>query len=389
MINQGERERALRVLHCPTTTGGHPQGLAQAERRRGLQSTAVAFTQNYLGYKSDRFLYDEHETKILQQLKCWRFLLTEVKRFDVIHYNAGTPILPWGFSAKWVNKKSSGIFFNQYCRLCAAIENKLIKAKVIAVTFQGDDARQGDRCLKEYDLSIAHTAYGTYYTPEQDELNRVRVQSFSRIANLIYALNPDLLRVLPSKAKFLPYAHLDPKNWECCAKAPGSKPVVVHAPSNRSAKGTQQIIDAIARLRSEGIQCELKLVENTSNTEAMGLYKQADLIIDQLLAGWYGGFAVEAMALGKPVVCYIREEDLKFVPAQLADELPLINAKPDSIYSVLKEWLSARKNDLPHRGGMSREFVEKWHDPDIISRSVTNDYLNVFQSKAAETRKAA
>lgn len=389
MINQGERERALRVLHCPTTTGGHPQGLAQAERRRGLQSTAVAFAQNYLGYESDRFLYDEHETKILQQLKSWRFLLTEVKRFDVVHYNAGTPILPWGFSAKWVNKKSSGIFFNQYCRLCAGIEKKLIKAKVIAVTFQGDDARQGDRCLKEYDLSIAHVAYGTYYTPQQDGLNRVRVQSFSRIANLIYALNPDLLRVLPGKAKFLPYAHLDPKNWECCAKAPGSKPLVVHAPSNRSAKGTQQIIDAIARLRSEGIQCELQLVENTSNAEAMSIYKKADLIVDQLLAGWYGGFAVEAMALGKPVVCYIRTEDLKFVPAQMAEDLPLINAKPDSIYSVLKEWLSARKKDLHHRGGMSREFAEKWHDPDIISRDVAADYLEALQAKTSKVPQAA
>lgn len=379
----------MRVLHCPTTTGGHPQGLAQAERRRGLQSTSVAFAQNYLGYQSDRFIYDEHETKISQQLKCWKFLLTEAKRFDVIHYNAGTPMLPWGFSARWVNKKSSGIFFKEYCRLCAAIEKKLIEAKVIAVTFQGDDARQGDRCLKDYDLSIAHVAYGTYYTPEQDELNRVRVQSFSRIANLIYALNPDLLRVLPSKAKFLPYAHLDPKNWECCTKSPGSKPLVVHAPSNRSAKGTQQIIDAIARLKSEGIQCELKLVENTSNTEAMSIYKKADLIVDQLLAGWYGGFAVETMALGKPVICYIRTEDLKFVPAQMAEDLPLINAKPDSIYSVLKEWLSVRKSDLPHRGGMSREFVEKWHDPDIISRDVAADYLEALQAKTSKAPQAA
>jgi glycosyltransferase involved in cell wall biosynthesis len=383
MINSGKQDRPFRVLHCPTTTGGHPQGLAKAERRQGLQSTSVAYSQNYLGYKSDRFLYDEHETKLSQQLKCWRFLLNEANQFDVIHYNSGTPILPWGFSARWVNNTFSGVVFREYGRLCGAVEKRLLRNKVIAVTFQGDDARQGDTCLAEYELSIAHAAYGTYYTPQQDELNRVRVKIFSQIADLIYALNPDLLRVLPSKAKFLPYAHLNPKDWECSTKSPGSKPLVVHAPSNRSAKGTQQIIDAISRLKAEGISCELVLVENTSNVEAMGIYKRADLIVDQLLAGWYGGFAVEAMALGKPVVCYIREEDLKFVPPRMAEQLPLINARPDSVYSVLKDWLSARKHELSQRGRLSREFVENWHDPELIAHNVASDYRAAFEAKTA------
>ena len=64
------------------------------------------------------------------------------------------------------------------------------------------------------------------------------------------------------------------------------------------------------------------------HAEAMKLYAQADLVIDQLLAGWYGGFAVETMAMGKPVVCYIRAEDLQFVPPAMVAELPLIPARP-------------------------------------------------------------
>jgi glycosyltransferase involved in cell wall biosynthesis len=115
----------------------------------------------------------------------------------------------------------------------------------------------------------------------------------------------------------------------------------------------------------------------------MRVYQRADLIVDQLLAGWYGGFAVEAMALGKPVICYIREEDLKFVPARMAEELPLINAKPDSVYLVLKDWLSARKKDLPRQGTLSRQFVERWHDPEIIARDVASDYLAAFQAKGS------
>jgi hypothetical protein len=41
-----------------------------------------------------------------------------------------------------------------------------------------------------------------------------------------------------------------------------------------------------------------------------------------LFAGWYGGLAVELMALGKPVLAYIREEDLSFVDPQMRYELP-------------------------------------------------------------------
>lgn len=385
MRDQQKQLRLLRVLHCPTTTGGHPQGLAKAERSWGLDSTSVAFFQNYLKYESDRFLYDKQESKLVQQLKCWNFLVSEARHFDIIHYNAGTGILPWGFAAAWVKRKEpGGTFFRVYCRLCAAVENRLLRTKVIAVTFQGDDARQGDRCLENYELSIAHAAYGTYYTQDQDELNRARVRRFGEVADLIYALNPDLLRVLPPRAKFLPYAHLRPQEWKQIIKAPEAKPVIVHAPSNRTAKGTQEIINAVSKLQAEGVKCELVLVEQTANADAMEIYRRADLIIDQLLAGWYGGFAVEAMALGKPVVCYIRQEDLQFVPIRMAQTLPIINATPDSIYSVLKQWLMVKRNELPERGHLSRDYIEEWHDPEIIARGLASDYQQVFRAKFPE-----
>ena len=61
--------------------------------------------------------------------------------------------------------------------------------------------------------------------------------------------------------------------------------------------------------------------------------------MDQLFAGWYGGVAVEAMALGKPVLAYIRDEDLKFVPSKMASDLPIVRATrhdQSSLQEVLK-----------------------------------------------------
>jgi hypothetical protein len=74
-------------------------------------------------------------------------------------------------------------------------------------------------------------------------------------------------------------------------------PVIVHAPTHRAVKGTDVLLDAVAQLRAEGLRFELVLVEGVTRTEARRIYEEADLCVDQLFAGWYGGLAV-AWALG-------------------------------------------------------------------------------------------
>ena len=40
--------------------------------------------------------------------------------------------------------------------------------------------------------------------------------------------------------------------------------------------------------------------------KALKIYEEADIVIDQVLIGWYGGFGVEVMKMGKPLAVYIR-----------------------------------------------------------------------------------
>ena len=93
---------------------------------------------------------------------------------------------------------------------------------------------------------------------------------------------------------------------------------ILHAPTDPAKKGTRFVVDAVARLQRHH-PIRFVQVSNLPHAEALKLYPQADLVIDQLLAGWYGGFAVELMAMGKPVACYIRDEDLQFVPPAMAE----------------------------------------------------------------------
>ena len=99
---------------------------------------------------------------------------------------------------------------------------------------------------------------------------------FAKYADLIYTLNPDLCHVLPARAQFLPYAHVDLRQWQVvekgCASAP---PVVVHAPTHRGGKGTGYLLNALARLKDEGIPFEFKLVEGMTNRDARVVYESA------------------------------------------------------------------------------------------------------------------
>lgn len=375
----------LRILHCAHLVGGQATSLARAERALGAQSLAVSWQPSVFGYPADEILWPEGAGLATQEAARWRLLARAVCDFDVIHYNYGAPILNWGALDGRHRSMGKGVG-GWYAQMNQWIELPLIKRmrKVIAVTYQGDDARQGDFSRRNFEYSIAHEVDKDYYSHVTDESKRQRIRTFSEHADLIYALNPDLLHVLPEEAQFLPYAHIDLESWRCPQFLSGNtseRTVVIHAPSHRGAKGTRFILDAVEQLRAEGLKFDFRLVEGLTQLEARELYEQADIVIDQLLAGWYGGFAVEAMALEKPVICYLRRRDFAFLPSEMADELPLIEANPHSITSVLRDWLQRSSIQRRERGRKGRLFVEKWHNPQHIARRLLEDYRQVLVKK--------
>ncbi len=149
------------------------------------------------------------------------------------------------------------------------------------------------------------------------------------------------------------------------------------------------MLDAVRRLQAEGVAFRFEMVEGLTQAQAKLRYRQADLLVDQLLLGWYGGLAVELMALGKPVIGYIRQADLAFVPPALGSSVPIIQATPTSLYAVLKEWLTVRRQELVPRGLLSRRFVEKWHDPRRIAATVSQDYLSISSHRVRPARAAS
>ncbi len=384
--------RPLRVLHVPGAVGGHPQGLARAERELGIESHSLVYEASPFGYEADEVVLGVTATAAERaRLEAFRFrLLARVLSgaYDVVHYNFGQslfprPIVP-GSPAVAAFPGPLQQLYRGWSSLLGMRDLALVRRRGIAqfVTFQGDDVRQADVCRARDEWSPARELEPDDVERGMDRARRTVARRFDRSSDGVYYLNPDLARVLPPRARFMAYAHVDPRAWVPVPHPPNPRPLVVHAPTARAIKGTHHVLAALDALRAEGVEFDLELVEGRTQEQARLVYARADLVIDQLMLGWYGGLAVECMALGVPVLAHVREEDLARVPPGFARELPIIAATPGSIRDVLRSWLVERRAELPEAGRRGRAFVERWHDPLRIAAEVVEDYRAVVETRS-------
>lgn len=149
------------------------------------------------------------------------------------------------------------------------------------------------------------------------------------------------------------------------------KPLLIHAPTNREFKGSDYIEKAIKKLKKSK-SFTFKVIEKKSHKEALEMYMKSDIIIDQILCGTYGMLAVEAMAMGKVVVGYIRDD----VRKQLPHELPIVTASPKNIYKVLSELISnpQKCHELGQKG---RKYVEEYHDAEKVVKQLISIYKQI------------
>ena len=253
----GPRKRPLRVLHCPWNVAGQSAQLAAAQRELGADSRCVVLEETALGFPADEVLAPPSPSIVAREKARWRLLFRAMAWADVVHFSFGQSCLvPHAYpslgQARWTSPLD--VIWRLYCRAVWLKDLRLLSGmgKTLAVTWQGDDARQRDRSLELFDISIADAVKDEYYPPNSDQWKRRTIAAFARHAPLHYALNPDLLHVLPQQARFQPYASFDPFAVAPCPPSPvASQPLVfLHAPSHRDAKGTAFILAAAETLNA-------------------------------------------------------------------------------------------------------------------------------------------
>lgn len=353
--------RNLKVLHLPTSVGQNAWHLAQGEKSLGVDSKVLVYESNFLDYSSDFQVNMQASGSTVGKLtSVVRTFIAIRGKYDVYHFNFGTSLM----TSRSRNIHHLDLPFYPD------------KAKLF-VSYNGCDARQKYPTIARGGISACgECQYQPCKSGELDESRAEGIRKMSRYVEHMWALNPDLMHFLPSdKASFLPYA-VDMPNYAPQWPTLQGPLKVVHAPTNRDIKGTHYVLEAVERLiAARPGSIELTLVEGLSNEQALRVYHEADLVIDQLLIGWYGGFAVEAMLLGKPVIVRIEEEALRFIPHEMKRDLAesVIHASPHNLYDALVQCLDNRTQLLSvARAGY--EYAKKWHDPKYVASLTLQRY---------------
>ena len=133
--------------------------------------------------------------------------------------------------------------------------------------------------------------------------------------------------------------------------------------NDKNIKGTPFIIKSVENLKAQGYEVELVNISGVESKLMRFHQVQADIVVDQLIYGGYGSTAVECLALGKPVVCYVRDSWKDFLIRQFPEwkDCPIVSAPPESIEMELKKLV---ENQLlrEHIGRESRRFAEGFLD---------------------------
>jgi len=174
-------------------------------------------------------------------------------------------------------------------------------------------------------------------------------------------------------ARWIPEADVIPPGIDLGAIAPVPPRVdgqlrIAHAALSRRRKGTELVVAACDEL---GL--DLDVIENVRHDEVGPRLARADIVVDQLNSGWYGLFAIEAMAYGKPVVGYLHDEAATRTAAAFGVEVPIVRTTKETLATALRT-LAASDEERRSRGAAGRTYVERVHDADKMADRLIDIY---------------
>ena len=311
----------LRVTHCPVNLAGVGWTNVQALRSRGVDARLVVFnTQPFRPDQADWDLQRPRKGLLRQQLVQWRAMSKLLPQTDIFHFYFGLTLVP----------KSV-----QFPILRATRRKSLFH-------FLGADIRDHPKERLVYGLKADARVVGSYAA----------------------------LRFIPFDAEVLPPG-LELSRYEPVPPVERDRVRIVHAPSDLEKKGTEWVIKACKEL-----PVDLDVVHGVVNEQALERYKQADIVIDQMLRDWHGVFTIESMALGKPVVTSLDEDAVRQTEEAFGVKVPIVRATKDDLVEKLRPLVGSFE-ERKRLGEAGRAYVEEVHDIERMTDRLLDLYARL------------
>jgi hypothetical protein len=201
--------------------------------------------------------------------------------------------------------------------------------------------------------------------PGQSDLQRITEQNRTLLERLrdddfpAFVSTPDLLIDVPW-ATWLPVV-IQADEW-AGGDPPLQRrvPIVVHAPSRASLKGTDLVEPVLHSLAAEEL-IDYRPAAGLTRVEMRELYRSADVVLDQFRLGIYGVATCEALAAGRVVISHVAGHSRTAAAAASGLELPVIEATGDTLRTTILDVLEHR--DRPRQlAEQGRDFVHRLHD---------------------------
>lgn len=145
-----------------------------------------------------------------------------------------------------------------------------------------------------------------------------------------------------------------------------------HAPTNREIKSTEAFLRACEKL-GETFPVEVVLIEGAPWVDCLAAKGTCDVYFDQVGLG-YGNNAIEAWAMGIPVVCGAQDFTLEEMTRRFG-ALPFKLADEGTIYAALLDLCDTKvRSEYARRG---KAHVKRWHDGTETVRVLTDVYADL------------
>jgi glycosyltransferase involved in cell wall biosynthesis len=309
----------LRVTHCPVNFAGIGWTNVQALRRKGVDARLVVFNTQPAHPEADEDLRLPKAPEWRRQVLQLGALARLLPRTDVFHFYFGLTLVP-----------------------------KTLQFPILKLTRK---------------KSVFHFVGSDIRGKTPDEV------AYGRRADAQVVGSYDAARWVP-EAEVVPPG-IDLRRIEPVPPRESGPARVAHAALSRNRKGTDLIVAACDEL---GL--ELDVIENVRHDEVGPRLAQADIVVDQLNSGWYGLFAIEAMAYGKPVLGYIHDEAAQRTAEAFGVDLPIVRTAKETLTGDLGR-IAASAEQRRERGAAARAYVERVHDADKMADRLIAIYADL------------
>lgn len=316
-------------------TGGIAYKIAEGLRKNGIKADSVVIDDHLFSYPFHKKLnFTGNKPSLINRLKKYYYFIIHTILYDVFIFNTRSTMLAKKGDLKilkWLGKKTAMIYVGCDIRNKNYYLNSTDKYTVCK------------NCSEAYQIKIGCVMEDKHR--ESEVIQKYIDAPFS---------HPFDAMILNGKFSYL-YLLLELEKYQPKYET-NDKIKIVHIPSDDGIKGTNYVLQAIEKLKSENVEFEFELIRNKPHDEVVESIRNADILIDQMVAGWYGLISVESMALGKTTVCFLRDELYNYIP-----DIPIINLNPDNLAEGLKK-LIKEKEKLSEYGKAGRKYAEKYHD---------------------------